>query len=56
MAGTKTRSHARATGRVRPGTHQTTASRVQRHLRVRKKVTMEKPRMKPILPRGFESF
>ena len=39
MAGTKTRSHARATGRVRPHTHATAAGRVRRHLRVRKKVT-----------------
>src|SRR6185503_7844244 len=39
MAGTKTRSHARATGRVRPHTHATAAGRARRHLRVRKKVT-----------------
>src|ERR1019366_9148801 len=39
MAGTKIRSHARATGRVRPGTHPTAAGRVRRHLRVRKRVT-----------------
>src|ERR1700760_3195088 len=39
MAGTKTRSHARATGRVRPHTHATAAGRGRRHLRVRKKVT-----------------
>ena len=39
MAGTKIRSHARATGRVRPHTQQSTAARVRRHLRVRKKVT-----------------
>ena len=39
MAGTKTRSHARATGRVRSRTHTSAASRTRRHLRVRKKVT-----------------
>jgi large subunit ribosomal protein L18 len=39
MAGTKTRSHARATGRVRSHTHLSTAARARRHLRVRKKVT-----------------
>jgi large subunit ribosomal protein L18 len=38
MAGTKTRSHARVTGRVRPQTHPTAAGRVRRHLRVRKRV------------------
>ena len=38
MAGTKTRSHARATGRVRSRTHLSAAGRVRRHLRVRKKV------------------
>jgi large subunit ribosomal protein L18 len=47
MAGTKTRSHARATGRVRSRTHQTAAGRVRRHLRVRKKVagTASRPRL-----------
>ena len=39
MAGTKTRSHARVTGRVRSHTHLSAASRTRRHLRVRKKVT-----------------
>ena len=39
MAGTKIRSHARVTGRVRPHTHATAAGRVRRHLRVRKRVT-----------------
>jgi large subunit ribosomal protein L18 len=39
MAGTKTRSHALATGRVRPRTQKSAAARVRRHLRVRKKVT-----------------
>ena len=52
MAGTKTRSHARATGRVRPGTHQTTASRVQRHLRVRKKVTGSPSRPRLVVNRS----
>jgi large subunit ribosomal protein L18 len=52
MAGTKTRSHARATGRVRPGTHQTTASRVQRHLRVRKKVTGSTSRPRLVVNRS----
>ena len=47
MAGTKTRSHARATGRVRPGTHPTAAARVRRHLRVRKRVagSASRPRL-----------
>jgi large subunit ribosomal protein L18 len=39
MAGTKTRSHALATGRVRSRTQKSTAARTRRHLRVRKKVT-----------------
>ena len=39
MAGTKTRSHARVTGRVRPRTQASAAGRTRRHLRVRKKVT-----------------
>ena len=47
MAGTKTRSHARATGRVRSHTHLSAAGRVRRHLRVRKKVagTASRPRL-----------
>ena len=52
MAGTKTRSHARATGRVRPGTHQTAASRVRRHLRVRKKVTGSTSRPRLVVNRS----
>src|SRR4051794_37540641 len=36
MSGTKTRSYARATGRVRPHTHATAAGRARRHLRVPK--------------------
>jgi large subunit ribosomal protein L18 len=39
MAGTKTRSHARATGRVGLHTQRSAAARVRRHLRVRKKVS-----------------
>ena len=39
MAGTKTRSHSRVSGRVRSRTQRTAAGRVRRHLRVRKKVT-----------------
>jgi large subunit ribosomal protein L18 len=39
VAGTKTRSYARATGRVTPHTHKTAAAKTRRHLRVRKKVT-----------------
>ncbi|SRR5579875_1390855 len=47
MAGTKTRSHARATGRVRARTHAVAAGRVRRHLRVRKKVagSASRPRL-----------
>jgi large subunit ribosomal protein L18 len=39
MAGTKTQSRARATGRVRPKTQASAAGRARRHLRVRKKVS-----------------
>ena len=47
MAGTKTRSHARVTGRVCPHTHATAAGRARRHLRVRKKVagSASRPRL-----------
>jgi large subunit ribosomal protein L18 len=47
MAGTKTRSYARATGRVRSRTQLSAAGRVRRHLRVRKKVagTSSRPRL-----------
>jgi large subunit ribosomal protein L18 len=47
MAGTKTRSHARATGRLRSRTQLSAAGRVRRHLRVRKKVsgTPSRPRL-----------
>ena len=52
MAGTKTRSHARATGRVRPHTHATAAGRVRRHLRVRKKVTGSASRPRLVVNRS----
>jgi large subunit ribosomal protein L18 len=47
MAGTKVRSHARATGRVRPHTQLSAAARTRRHLRVRKKVagSASRPRL-----------
>src|SRR6266480_5216795 len=46
MAGTKTRSHARATGRVRPHTHATAAGRV------RKKVTGSASRPRLVVNRS----
>src|SRR5262249_56153852 len=52
MAGTKIRSHARATGRVRPHTHATAAGRVRRHLRVRKKVTGSASRPRLVVNRS----
>ena len=52
MAGTKTRSHARVTGRVRPRTHATAAGRVRRHLRVRKKVTGSASRPRLVVNRS----
>src|ERR1019366_2909659 len=52
MAGTKIRSHARATGRVRPGTHPTAAGRVRRHLRVRKRVTGSPSRPRLVVNRS----
>jgi large subunit ribosomal protein L18 len=52
MAGTKTRSHARATGRVRSRTHATTAGRVRRHLRVRKKVSGSASRPRLVVNRS----
>ena len=52
MAGTKTRSHARATGRVRSHTHRTTAGRTRRHLRVRKKVTGSASRPRLVVNRS----
>jgi large subunit ribosomal protein L18 len=52
MAGTKTRSHARATGRVHPHTHSTAAARVRRHLRVRKRVTGSASRPRLVVNRS----
>src|ERR1019366_6575738 len=52
MAGTKIRSHARATGRVRPGTHPTAAGRVRRHLRVRKRGTGRPSRPRLVVNRS----
>jgi large subunit ribosomal protein L18 len=47
MAGTKIRSYARVTGRVRSRTQLSAAGRARRHLRVRKKVagTTSRPRL-----------
>jgi large subunit ribosomal protein L18 len=52
MAGTKTRSLARATGRVRSRTHAVAAGRVRRHLRVRKKVTGSASRPRLVVNRS----
>src|SRR5260370_13665096 len=52
MAGTKTRSHARAAGRVRSRTHVTAAGRTRRHLRVRKKVTGSASRPRLVVNRS----
>jgi large subunit ribosomal protein L18 len=52
MAGTKTRSHARVTGRVRQHTHATAAGRVRRHLRVRKRVTGSASRPRLVVNRS----
>jgi large subunit ribosomal protein L18 len=52
MAGTKTRSHARATGRVRSRTHASAAGRTRRHLRVRKKVTGSASRPRLVVNRS----
>jgi large subunit ribosomal protein L18 len=52
MAGTKTRSHARATGRVRSKTQLSSASRVRRHLRVRKKVSGSTSRPRLVVNRS----
>ena len=52
MAGTKTRSHARATGQVRSRTHLTAAGRTRRHLRVRKKVTGSASRPRLVVNRS----
>src|SRR5215471_1820919 len=52
MAGTKTRSHARATGRLRSRTNASAAGRVRRHLRVRKKVTGSASRPRLVVNRS----
>src|SRR6266702_7443666 len=52
MAGTKTRSHARATGRVRSRTHASAAGRARRHLRVRKKVAGRASRPRLVVNRS----
>ena len=52
MAGTKTRSHARASGRVRSRTQLSAAGRVRRHLRVRKKVTGSASRPRLVVNRS----
>jgi large subunit ribosomal protein L18 len=52
MAGTKTRSLARASGLVRPRTNKTAAGRVRRHLRVRKKVTGSASRPRLVVNRS----
>jgi large subunit ribosomal protein L18 len=52
MAGTKTRSFARASGLVRPRTAKTAAGRVRRHLRVRKKITGSASRPRLIVNRS----
>jgi large subunit ribosomal protein L18 len=52
MAGTKTRSYARTSGRVRSRTQLTTAGRVRRHLRVRKKVTGSASRPRLVINRS----
>ncbi len=52
MAGTKTRSHARATGRVGPHTQLSAAGRARRHLRVRKKVSGSTSRPRLVVNRS----
>ena len=52
MAGTRTTSRARATGRVRPKTQATAAGRARRHLRVRKKVTGSATRPRLVVNRS----
>jgi large subunit ribosomal protein L18 len=52
MAGTKTRSFARASGLVRPHTHKSAVGRVRRHLRVRKKITGSPSRPRLIVNRS----
>src|SRR5580704_4567552 len=52
MAGTKTRSHVRVTGRVRSRTQLSAAARTRRHLRVRKKVTGSASRPRLVVNRS----
>ena len=52
MAGTKTRSHALAAGRVRSHTQKSAAARVRRHLRVRKKVSGSASRPRLVVNRS----
>jgi len=52
MAGSKTRSFARASGLVRSRTSKTAAGRVRRHLRVRKKVTGSASRPRLVVNRS----
>jgi large subunit ribosomal protein L18 len=52
MAGTKTRSHALASGQVRSRTRLSAAGRVRRHLRVRKKVTGSASRPRLVVNRS----
>jgi large subunit ribosomal protein L18 len=52
MAGTKTTSRARATGRVRPKTQLSAAGRARRHLRVRKKVSGSASRPRLVVNRS----
>ena len=52
MAGTKTTSRARATGKVRPKTQASAAGRARRHLRVRKKVTGSTTRPRLVVNRS----
>src|SRR5690242_20874925 len=52
MAGTRTTSRARATGKVRPKTQASAAGRARRHLRVRKKVTGSTARPRLVVNRS----
>ena len=52
MAGSKTRSFARASGLVRSRTSKAAAGRVRRHLRVRKKVTGSASRPRLVVNRS----
>ena len=52
MAGTKTQSRARATGRVRPKSQASAAGRARRHLRVRKKVSGSASRPRLVVNRS----